>query len=446
TNPGFVVRITQAGLDYAHQQGISVLEKELAQLKLPDISGDFRIRHVGKVHYEISRLDLRSFHLPYSRITLVPNVGLQVAISNAFAEVDGDWRVKIHFIRDHGSFDLKVENIYIKINLKLGSDASGKPTIDTSDCNTRISNVRVLFSGKFGWLYNLFHSAIESRFRKILENEVCRNVVNSVRSELQPYLQTLPVTARIDAMTGTAGIDYSLVAPPTVTAQSLDVDLKGEFFSLEHRSTVPFPPLVLTLPPDHDRMVYFGASSYFFNTAGFAYHTAGVLVFEITDSMIPKDIDFHLNTSTFSAFVPQLEMMYPNMMMKLRLSAPSTPFLNIGPEGLSLKPVVDIQAYAILPDSSLAPLFLLSLVSNVSAVINMKSSHIAGNLNVGRYGGGAVQGGGWGDTSVRTLQSIMNIVASSILLPRLNERLEKGFPLPLPDRIQLYNTLVQFHQ
>ncbi|NWI31857.1 BPI protein, partial [Sula dactylatra] len=445
TNPGFVVRITQAGLDYAHQQGIAVLEKELAQLKLTDISGDFRIRHVGKVRYEISRLNLRSFHMPYSRITLVPNVGLQVAISNAFAEVDGNWRVKVYFIRDHGLFDLKVENIYIKINLKLGSDASGKPTIDTSDCSTRISNVRVLFSGKFGWLYNLFHSAIESRFRKILENQVCENVVNSVHSELQPYLQTLPVTARIDAMAGTAGIDYSLVAPPTVTAQSLDVNLKGEFFSLAHRSTVPFPPLVLTLPPDHDRMVYFGASSYFFNTAGFAYHAAGMLVFEITDSMIPKGIDFHLNTSTFSAFVPQLEMMYPNMMIKLRLSAPSAPFLSIGPGGLSLKPVVDIQAYAILPDSSLAPLFLLSLVSNVSAIINMKSSHIVGNLTVGRMKL-SLKHSDVGPFQVRTLQSIMNIVASNILLPRLNERLEKGFPLPLPDRIQLYNVLVQFHQ
>uniref|UniRef100_A0A8B9Z474 Bactericidal permeability-increasing protein n=1 Tax=Buteo japonicus TaxID=224669 RepID=A0A8B9Z474_9AVES len=54
-------------------------------------------------------------------------------------------------------------------------------------------------------------------------NCVCENVVTSVRSELQPYLQTLPVTARIDDK---AGIDYSLVAPPTATAQSLDVDLK----------------------------------------------------------------------------------------------------------------------------------------------------------------------------------------------------------------------------
>ncbi|NWS74154.1 BPI protein, partial [Crotophaga sulcirostris] len=438
TNPGFVVRITQAGLDYAHQQGITVLEKELAQLKLPDISGDFRIRHVGKVQYEISSLDLRSFHLPYSRISLVPKVGLQVSISNAFAELDGDWRVKLHFIRDHGSFDLRVENVYIKIDLKLGSDTSGKPTIDTSACSTRISKVQVHFSGKFGWLYNLFYGAVESRFRKILESKVCETVASSVSNDLQPYARTLPVTARIDAM---AGINYSLVAPPTATAQSLDAGLKGEFFSLVHRSAVPFLPLPLALPPDHNRMVYFGASSYFLNTAGFAYHEAGALVFEITDSMIPKDVGFHLNTTTFSAFIPQLEKMYPDTLMKIRLSASSAPFLNIGPEGLSLKPVVDIQAYAILPDSSLAPLFLLSLVSNVSAVIDVKSGHIVGSLNVGRYGGGAVQG-----APVRSLQSIMNILASSILLPRLNARLAEGFPLPLPDRIQLSNILVRFHQ
>lgn len=59
----------------------------------------------------------------------------------------------------------------------------------------------------------------------------------------------------------------------------------------------------------------------------------------------------------------QLDKMYPNMLMKLRLSAPSAPFLSITPGGISLQPVADIQAYAILPNTSLAPLFLLSLVS-----------------------------------------------------------------------------------
>ncbi|NXU18368.1 BPI protein, partial [Pardalotus punctatus] len=385
------------------------------------------------------RLRLRDFHLPYSRITPISNVGLQVSISNAFAELDGDWRGDS---RDHGSFDLKAENVYIKISLRLGSDTAGKPTISTSDCSTRISKVRVLFSGKFGWLYNLFHSVIESRFRKILEGKVCDIVAKSVRNELQTYLQTLPVTARIDAKTG---IDYSLVAPPTATAQSLDADLKGEFYSLAHRSTVPFSPLPLAFPSDHDRMVYFGASSYFFNTAGIAYHKAGALVFEVTDTTIPKDADFHLNTSTFSAFIPQLEEMYPNMPMKFRLSTPTAPFLTIGPGGISLRPIVDAQAYAILPDSSLAPLFTLSLVRNVSAVINVRSGHIVGSLDVGRIRL-SLKDSAVGSFQVRTMQSLMNIVTSSALLPRLNARLDEGFPLPLLDRIQLSNILVRFHQ
>ncbi|NXK65138.1 BPI protein, partial [Sylvietta virens] len=303
TNPGFMVRITQAGLDYAHQHGIAILEKELAQLKLPDISGDSRVLRVGKVHYEFSRLRLRDFHLPYSRITPISNVGLQVSISNAFAELDGDWRVKFLFIRDHGSFNLKVENVYMKIILKLGSDTTGKPTISTWDCSAHISKVRVLFSGKLGWLYNLFHSFIESRLRKNLEQKICDNVAKSVQNELQKRLRTLPVTARIDDKTG---LDYSLVAPPRATAQSLDADLKGEFYSLAHRSTVPFSPLPLAFPSDHERMVYFGASSYFFNTAAIAYHKAGALVFEITEAMIPKDAGFRLDTSVFSAFIPQV--------------------------------------------------------------------------------------------------------------------------------------------
>ncbi|NXO78997.1 BPI protein, partial [Sitta europaea] len=442
TNPGFVVRITQSGLDYAHQQGIAILEKELAQLKLPDISGDSRVLRVGKVHYALSRLRLRDFHLPYSRITPTSNLGLQVSISNAFAELDGDWRVKFLFVRDHGSFNLKVENVYIKIILQLGSDTTGKPTISTSACSASISKVRVLFSGKFGWLYNLFHSAIEARLRKILENKVCDNVAKSVQNELQTYLRTLPVTARIDDKTG---IDYSLVAPPRTTTQSLDADLKGEFYSLAHRSPVPFSPLPLAFPSDHDRMVYFGASSYFFNTAGIAYHKAGALVFEITEAMIPKDAGFSLDTSVFSAFIPQLEEMYPNMPMKFKLSAPTAPFLTIGPGGISFQPIVDAQAYVILPDSSLAPLFLLSLVRNVSAVINVRSGRIVGSLDVGRIRL-SLKNSAVGTFQVRTMQSLMNILASSTLLPRLNARLDEGFPLPLPDRIQLSNILVKFHQ
>ncbi|XP_066417856.1 bactericidal permeability-increasing protein-like [Molothrus aeneus] len=437
TNPGFVVRITQAGLDYAQEQGIAILEKELAQLKLPDFSGKS-----GELHYSLSRLHIPTFRLPHSRITPVPNVGLQVSISNASVELNGDCLVKFLFIRGPGSFDLKVENISIKFILRLGSDTTGRPTISTSNCSARASKVGLRFSGKLAWLYNTFKKTATSLLQNHLETTVCDNVAKSVQNKLQKQVQTMPVTVRIDNKTG---INYSLVAPPRATAQSLDADLKGEFYSLAHRSPVPFSPLPLAFPSDHERMVYFGASSYFFNTAGIAYHEAGALVFEITEAMIPKEARFSLDTSIFSAFIPQLEEKYPNMPMKFRLSAPTAPFLTIGPGGISFQPIVDIQAYAILPNSKLAPLFLLSLTGNVSAVINVRSGRIVGSLDVGRIRL-SLKDSAVGTFQVQFLQSIMNILTSNVLLPHLNARLDEGFPLPLLDRIQLSNILVRFHQ
>uniref|UniRef100_A0A8C8VL66 Bactericidal permeability-increasing protein n=1 Tax=Pelusios castaneus TaxID=367368 RepID=A0A8C8VL66_9SAUR len=442
TNPGFVGRISLKGLDYARQEGIAALQKELAKLKLPDFSGSFKVKVIGKVNYQFYSLNLRSFQLPSSQIALIPNVGLKVSITNAFAQVTGKWKVKKRFIRDHGSFDLKVEGLSISIGLKLGSDISGRPTITTSGCSTHISNVRVHISGKFGWLYNLFHKKIESSFRKTMESKVCGVVSSSVSTKLQPFLQTLPVTVKIDKV---AGIDYSLVTPPVATAQSLDANLKGEFFSLAHRSSVPFPPPAVAFPVEHDRMVYFAASSYFFNTAGFVYHTAGALVFEITDDMIPKEFKFHLNTSNFSAFIPQLEKMYPDKPMKLRIRTSSAPFLIITPGNLSLTPVLDVQAYVILPNTSLVPVFLLGVASSVSAKITVSPARIGGTLELGKIQL-SLKHSDVGPFSVQLLQALMNFYCSTILIPRINARLKEGFPLPLPSHIQLSNFIIQSRQ
>ncbi|XP_037771950.1 bactericidal permeability-increasing protein isoform X2 [Chelonia mydas] len=390
TKPGFVARITVKGLDYARQEGIAALQKELAKLKLPDFSGSFKVKVLGKVRYTFYSLNLRSFQLPSSQIALIPNVGLKVSIANAFAQLTGKWKVKKRFL----------------------------------------------------WLYNLFHKKIESSFRRTMEGKVCEAVTSFVTTKLQPYLQTLPVTAKIDKV---AGIDYSLVAPPTATAQSLDVNLKGEFFSLAHRSAVPFAPPIMAFPVDHDRMVYFAASSYFFNTAGFVYHTAGVLLFEITDAMIPKEFKFHLNTSTFSAFIPQLEKMYPDKLMKLRIKTSSPPFLTIAPGNLSLTPVVDIQAYVILPNSSFVPIFLLSVTSSVSVKLMVTSAEIGGTLELGRLQL-SLKHSDVGPFSVQLLQALMNFYGSSILIPRINALLREGFPLPLPARVQLSNLVIQPRQ
>ncbi|XP_053574867.1 bactericidal permeability-increasing protein isoform X2 [Bombina bombina] len=436
-NPGFVVRITQKGLDYARQEGMSVLQKELSKIHIPDFSGSTHT-HIGKVKYSFSSMNIRSFQLPNSQINLVPNVGLKLSISGAFIEVDGQWRVR-YKLSDHGHFDLKVEGISISVGMKLGSDGQGRPTISPSDCSSYISNVDVHISGKFSWLVDIFHHQIDSAFRKAIEDQICPLVSQSISSKLGPLLQTLPVTAKIDHV---AAIDYSLIGPPSVTAEVLDAQLKGEFFYLSHRSTPPFPALPMSFPVDHDLMVYFAAGSYLFNTAGFVYHSAGALVFNVTDDMIPKNFSVRLNTSSFGTLIPQISKMYPNMLMKLKIESASAPFLNIKPGNLTISPVMDIQAYAILPNSSLAPLFLLNVTTNALVKIAVNSGRIVGNLELSRVEM-VLKHSDVGPFSVTVLNLAVNYYISNVLLPQVNEILKKGYPLPLLDHVQLTDVVLQ---
>lgn len=62
--------------------------------------------------------------------------------------------------------------------------------------------------------------------------------------------------------------------------------LQAEIFNHDHRSPVAILAPVMSLPEEHDRMVYFAISDYVFNTASLVYHKAGYLNLSITDDMV----------------------------------------------------------------------------------------------------------------------------------------------------------------
>ncbi|XP_039083092.1 bactericidal permeability-increasing protein [Hyaena hyaena] len=444
TNPGVVARITQKGLDYACQQGMVVLRKELEKITIPTFSGTFKIKHLGKGHYSFYSMAIRGFQLPSSQMKLVPSEGLNLAIRNANVMISGKWKARKNFIKTSGNFDLSVEGVSISAVLKPGFDpTSGRCTVTCSSCSNHIDSVRVHVSGsRLGWLIKLFHKKMESLLRKMMNNKICQVVTNSVSSKLQGYLKTLPVKTRIDRV---AGIDYSLVAPPTATADNLDGQLKGEFFRCGQHSPPPFAPPPLAFPNDHDRMLYLGISDYFFNTAGLVYQQAGVLNLTVTDDMIPKKSKFRLTTDFFGILIPQVAKMFPNMKVQLVFWASSPPHLTMNPAGLVLTPTLDAQAFAVLPDSSLAPLFVLRLSMNISVMVGAKPDRLVGQLGLNKLLL-ELKHSDIGPFSVEVLQAVMNYVVPIAVIPKANERLQEGFPLPMPANVQAYNLVLQSHQ
>ncbi|XP_043946128.1 bactericidal permeability-increasing protein-like [Protopterus annectens] len=439
TNPGFVARITDNGLDYAQKIGIQALQKELSKIKVPDFHGKTRVKIIGHVSYDCYSINIKNFQMPKCAITLVPGVGLRISVSNAFIQLNGKWKVRAKFAKDHGSFDAKVEGLSISVVLKLGRDGFGRPTVSASDCTSSIARVNLKIKGKFSFLYKLFKKPIESAVRSAMTKQICPVVVNTINTKLQPILQTLPVAAKIDKF---AAIDYSLVDAPASTAETLDVHFKGQFFDITNHTTIPFTPPPLQFPVDHSRMLYFGISEYFFNTAGFIYGSAGVLVLNITDDMLPKNYSIRLNTSSIGTFIPQVQKMYPNMLMMMHVAADLAPSLTISPGKLALTATCTIDAFAILPNKSLAHLFVLHVSTEISAKVGVKGKNLFGSLSLDSVDLTLKQSD-VGPFSAKLLESAVKVYVSFVILPQVNARLEKGFPLPVLDKLQLTDVVVE---
>ncbi|XP_006144191.1 lipopolysaccharide-binding protein isoform X2 [Tupaia chinensis] len=416
-NPGLVARITDKGLEYAAKEGLLALQSELSRITLPDFTGDFKINRVGRGQYSFHSLDIHDCKLLGSTLKPLPGQGLSLTVSDSSIQVQGRWKVHKSFLKLQGSFDLHVKGISISVNLLLGREPTGRPTVTASGCSSHICDIDVDISGALGWLLNLFHNQIESAFRRVLESKICEMVEQSVTSDLQPYLQTLPVTAKIDEY---IGIDYSLMEPPRATAQMLDMMFKGEIFNLTHRSPAAFRAPAMNLPEEHDKMVYFAVSEYVFNTASLVYHEAGFLSFSITDDMIPSDSNIRLTTKSFRAFVPKLARLYPNMNLELQGAVVLAPLLNFSSGNLSLAPHMEIEAFVLLPNSDKKPVFQLSVATNVSAMVTFHTGKITGFLKPEKVQV-ELKESKVGGFNVELLEAFLNYYILNTLYPNVNE-------------------------
>lgn len=441
-NPGLVARITDKGLEYAAREGLLALQRKLQDIELPEFSGDFRIKHIGRGNYEFHSLQIKACELLGATLSPVPGHGLHLAISNSYIRVQGAWKVRKSFLRLKNSFELHVNGITIAVNLLLGSEPSGRATVTTSSCSSHIRDVEVDIDGDLGWLLSLFHNQIESKLRRVLEKEICERIKEAVTSDLQPYLQTLPVTAKIDSF---VGIDYSLMEPPRATAQTLEVMFKGEIFHLSHRSPVDFLAPAMSLPETHSQMVYFAISDYVFNTASVVYHKLGYSNFSITDDMIPSDSHIRLTTKSFRAIMPRIAKLYPNMNLELQGSVVSAPVLTLSSENLYMAPQMEIEAFVVLPSSVRELVFRLGVATNMSATLTFNTSKITGSLKPEKLQV-ELKESKVGGFNVELLEALLNYYLLNNLYPKVNEKLARGLPLPLLRHIQLHDLALQIHQ
>ncbi|XP_047660088.1 bactericidal permeability-increasing protein-like [Tachysurus fulvidraco] len=437
TNPGAKVRVTQKGLDYELQISINPLREKIKTIQIPNMRGKTEVLFMD-VSYRVSSMRIEEVSLYSMAVGFVPGTGVSLSVGKAYIGLKGNWEVEYLFIDDDGWFTLSIFDIRISTTIGVSNDGQGHPRVYAASCSASIGQVEIDLHGGLSWLYQLFDSYINSAVLDALQPQICTMVTEAINS-INPHLKTLNVLAQVDKY---AEIDYSMVGSPFVSYSGIDLGLKGEFYNIKQHQEPPFSPTPFSLPAQDSNMLYIALSAFTLNSAGFVYNNAGVLKHYITDDMISSSCPFQLDTKTFGIFIPQIAKQYPGLKMKLLLKAAKDPNISFEPDLMTLEASSTVSAYAIQRNATLSPLFILNMNASVSALIYVSGLKVLGNVTLKKINL-TLNTSNVGPILVEVLDNVVLSLLNDAVIPRVNDFLKNGYPLPAIGEMNLRNTQLQ---
>ncbi|XP_041081300.1 bactericidal permeability-increasing protein-like [Polyodon spathula] len=440
TNPGLESVITQKALEYAKQVGASLAQEHLGGMTIPDMTGSISISPFGNVDYSLSGMHVVNFNLPEPEVGFVEEAGIKIGISGMSVAINGNWRDQYDLIRDSGSFDLTVYGLTVSVLVGVGSDSTGCLIVSSANCDASVADLEVTFHGGTSWLYNLFTNIIKGLVHEQLNKKLCP-MISEYIDGLEPLIQKINVSYQYDPY---VVFEFPLIHPPAIGTSNMEFDCKGEFYSVEHRGEFPFTPEQFQLH-DQNHMISVGLSQSSANSAGFAYHSAGVLRIRLTDSMIPRVSPIRLNTTSFESFVPELPKRYPGMLMVVDLFSSQQPLITFQPDNVTAQAFGAAKVYVILPNATLVPVFVLDICASFSAKLFMSGLKLTGSMTLNNVSL-SLASSELGPFQTKSMENVIRAGIHLAVLPEVNAKLKRGIPLPATPKVSLDNPVLKVNQ
>lgn len=213
------IHLTQRGLDFVNEQVSIILNRELANLSIPDskINNDLRIWNVR----------ITKFQAPTYNYTLLPPSGLSFGLENGGAEIQGTLeycKTVIFQICKTLDFTANGNPISLRMSVNASSVSDGHPQITSADCQITIENFTFNFHN---WFVDILRSIfvnsnnVKTDAQKVLCNEAKKFILN----DFNAMLGSFPVKTKI----GFFEVDFGLATDPLFSDDFVELDLKGKF-------------------------------------------------------------------------------------------------------------------------------------------------------------------------------------------------------------------------
>ncbi|KAL1775254.1 BPI fold-containing family C protein [Sigmodon hispidus] len=437
--PGIKARITQRALDYGVQVGMKMMEERVKELDIPDLKGSESLEFlkIEYVKYNFSNIKINTFSMPNTSLAFVPGVGIRALSNHGTANISANWEVRAPLFQDSGAADLFLSGIYFSGIIVLTRNNLGHPAVELQDCHVQVSHARVSFSGGLSVLYNSFAEPMEKPILRNLNEMLCPVVINEVDA-LNVNISALEVLTKIDNYTV---LDCSLLSPPEITENHLDLNLKGAFYPLESLVDPPFLPAPFELPENRNSMLYIGISEYFFKSASFAHFVSGALGVMLSTKEISNY--FSQNTQGIGSVLSKIAELYIlSQPFMLQIMATGPPEINLHPHNFSLEFPAAVIMLTELQNSTIQHVVSMDFIASTSVGLAILGQKLVCSLSLNRFRLSLPENS-HRDIKVMRFENILSSILHFGVLPLANTKLQQGFPLPNPYNISFVNSDIE---
>ncbi|XP_071894343.1 BPI fold-containing family C protein isoform X3 [Anas platyrhynchos] len=437
-NPGLKVRITQKGLDYGRKIGMELLKQEVLKETFPGWSGQESFLAM-KINYMISKLRIGAVDFPETSASFIPGIGISLSMAHASATISADWRMETWLLKDQGGITVSISGLFIAVIFKVSRDSTGHLSILLHNCQLSVSRVKVKLNGGSSWIASFLSGYLQKPIQNKLDENLCLNIKHRIQM-MDAQLRKYNVSSQIDAF---AQIDYSLVSSPAVFKSHINLDLKGTVYPVGNHTDPPFVPAPFGLSNHGDSMLYLGVSNYFLKSASLAYYRAGA--FNIT---ISKELaaTFNLNTAILKDFVPEIALHYVTACpVLLKLMATSPPVVSLQADRCSLQITGCVEVFAVLPNSTSQHIFTGNLTASTGADLTITKQKLIISLLLKRLQFSLLSST-VGFSEVSLVKNFLSYALRNVVMPVINDKLGKGFPIPNFAHTTLIGPVIKMNQ
>ncbi|XP_026170534.1 phospholipid transfer protein-like [Mastacembelus armatus] len=262
-NPaGLKIRITSTALPMLKAQALAFIQENMVNAPFPD----FEVARC-----KLQRLTITKLILNDSDLRFRENLGFQLVIQGFSFSASFDRQINLCVFEDTGTSTIAAGGINADIEVRLLQNA-GHLNVAMSNCRVSADNLVMTSTGTLSLIWNTIQQALRYLFNKWF----CSFFVERVGlPKVNQMLDTVVMNAPVYRDFGIY-VQFSLTKNVEVTATSLDMSFSGLFYRQGDVTSQVNNGMKPVFRESH-RMIYFGFSEIFFNSAAMSFYNAGTL-------------------------------------------------------------------------------------------------------------------------------------------------------------------------